>query len=81
MKLIGLVGGMSWYSTVTYYKLINKYISNKLGKEHSARIILNSMDFQEIKSLQTKGEWDSAVKLIIQEMKKLDAIGCELIGI
>lgn len=56
MKTIGLIGGMSWESTVTYYEIINRTIKEKLGGLHSGKIVLFSVDFQEIEECQAKGE-------------------------
>ena len=52
MKVIGLIGGMSWNSTLEYYRLINELVAEKLGSLHSARIILHSLDFEEIRQAQ-----------------------------
>ena len=57
MKTIGLIGGMSWESTVTYYQVINEAVKERLGGLHSARCILYSVDFQEIEECQAAGEW------------------------
>lgn len=57
MKIIGLIGGMSWESTIPYYKIINEEIKTKLGGLHSAKIILYSVDFDEIKKCQSCGNW------------------------
>jgi aspartate racemase len=58
MKTIGLLGGMSWHSTVRYYRLINEAVENELGGHHSARIVMISVDFAEIEALQRSGKWD-----------------------
>ncbi|RLG56749.1 MAG: aspartate racemase, partial [Candidatus Hydrothermarchaeota archaeon] len=58
MKTIGLVGGMSWESTLEYYRIINETVKEKLNKLHSAKIIMYSVDFEEIELLQHKGKWD-----------------------
>ncbi len=60
MKTIGMIGGMSWESTIPYYKQINETIKEKLGGLHSAKIILYSVDFHEIDRLQHAGDWDAA---------------------
>lgn len=64
MKKIGLLGGMSWESTVPYYKLINEHIKNKMGGLHSAELMLYSMDFQKIANLQKAGDWEGAGKVL-----------------
>src|SRR3546814_89290 len=60
MKTIGLIGGMSWESTVPYYRHINEAVKGRLGGLHSAKVILFSVDFQEIEELQHTGEWGKA---------------------
>lgn len=57
MKTIGLIGGMSWESTQTYYRLINQGVKARLGGLHSARLVLYSVDFAEIEALQRHGDW------------------------
>lgn len=57
MKTIGLIGGMSWESTITYYRLINEAVQSRLGGVHSARILMHSFDFDDIASLQRAGNW------------------------
>lgn len=59
MKTIGLIGGMSWKSTAEYYRIINELINERLGELHSAKIIMESVDFDEIVSLQRQGKWES----------------------
>lgn len=58
MKTIGLLGGMSWESTIPYYRLINEGIKQRLGGLHSAQVLLHSVDFYEIEECQRRGEWD-----------------------
>jgi hypothetical protein len=60
VKTIGLIGGMSWESTIPYYRIINETIKERLGGLHSARIVLYSVDFQEIERLQQAGNWEAA---------------------
>ena len=60
MKVIGLIGGMSWNSSLEYYRLINEFVAEKLGGLHSARIILYSLDFDEIERTQREARWDDA---------------------
>ncbi len=60
MKTIGLLGGMSWESTIPYYRLINEGVKQRLGGLHSAQILLHSVDFHEIELCQSRGEWDKA---------------------
>lgn len=64
MKTIGLLGGMSWESTASYYKAINEGVKSALGGLHSAKVCLYSVDFDEIEKLQHKGQWDETAKLL-----------------
>jgi len=57
MKTIGLIGGMSWESSIEYYRIINQHVRKELGGVHSAKIIMASLDFAEIEDLQIKAEW------------------------
>ncbi len=79
MKTIGLIGGMSWESTVTYYKYINETIKNKLGGFHSAKCILYSVDFHEIEALQSKGEWEKSGELLAEAAVSLEKSGADFI--
>ena len=69
MKRIGLIGGMSWESTITYSKIINEEISAKLGGLHSANIILYSLDFHELEKYQSKDDWEKVGEIIINVAK------------
>ena len=64
MKTIGLIGGMSWKSTIPYYSIINEYINEKLGGFHSARIILYSVEFDEIEKCQSGGDWEKSAEIL-----------------
>lgn len=79
MKKIGLIGGMSWESTVTYYKVINETIKQKLGGLHSGKIILESVDFQEIEKYQSNGEWDKSARVLIEAARNLEKAGAGFI--
>ena len=81
MKTIGLIGGMSWESTVTYYQLINETIKRELGGLHSAKILLYSVDFAEIEEYQAKGEWDKSAKVLSQIAVNLEKAGADFIVI
>ena len=71
MKTAGLLGGMSYESTIQYYKLINKKINNRLGNLNSAKILLYSFNFEEIEALQRNGEWDKSGDLLGVQAKHL----------
>jgi aspartate racemase len=77
MKTIGLLGGMSWESTIPYYRQINQHIKQQLGGLHSAKIILYSVDFADIEALQRSGDWDRAGELLAEAAVKLQAAGAD----
>lgn len=72
MKKIGMLGGMSWESTATYYKLLNEEIKNRLGGLHSAKIILSSVDFEEIEKFQHSSLWDETADILSKEAKSIE---------
>jgi aspartate/glutamate racemase len=77
MKTIGLLGGMSWESTLTYYRRINELVRQRLGGLHSARIVLHSVDFADIEELQRCGQWDAAGSLLAAAARTLEAAGAD----
>lgn len=79
MKTIGLLGGMSWESTALYYQQINKMVHGKLGKLHSAKVIINSVDFEEIAALQAKGLWQEAGAYLAEQALNLEKAGADCI--
>ena len=79
MKVIGLIGGMSWESTVTYYQIINEVIKEKLGGFHSGKIILYSVDFHEIEECQSHSEWDKSAEILGDAAKSLEKAGADFI--
>lgn len=79
MKTIGMIGGMSWESTVTYYQIINEVVKEELGGLHSAKIMLYSVDFEEIEKYQSGGEWDRAGGVLAEAAKKLEYAGADYI--
>ncbi len=79
MKTIGLVGGMSWESTALYYRLINEGVKKRLGGLHSAKIVLYSVDFQEIEALQHAGEWDRAGEVLAAAGRAVEAAGADFL--
>ena len=81
MKVIGLIGGLSWESTLEYYRTINETIREKLGGLHSARCIIYSFDFAEIATLQHQAEWDETLKHMIRAGQSLRKAGADLIVI
>lgn len=79
MKTIGLIGGMSWESTVPYYRHINETIRARLGGLHSARAVLVSVDFHDIEQLQRAGDWEAAGALLAGAARQLHAAGADCI--
>ena len=79
MKTIGLIGGMSWESTVPYYQIINRTIAEKLGGLHSARIILYSVDFFEIEQLQHEGRWEETGSILADAAQRLEKAGASFL--
>ncbi|MGL6197389.1 MAG: aspartate/glutamate racemase family protein [Lachnospiraceae bacterium] len=79
MKTIGLIGGMSWESTVTYYQVINETIKKQLGGLHSAKILLYSVDFAEIEECQSKGEWERSAEILGAAAQSLKTAGADFI--
>ena len=77
MKTLGLIGGMSWESTLPYYREINETIRAQLGGLHSAKIILYSVDFHDIEQLQSAGQWDAAGALLAQVAQTLERAGAD----
>jgi len=75
MKTIGLLGGMSWESTLTYYSLINQGVRDQLGGLHSAELVLYSVEFAEIEKLQNAGLWEEAGRLLVTAAKKIESAG------
>lgn len=81
MKTLGLLGGMSWESTVPYYRQINETVKERLGGLHSARLLLYSADFAQIERLQHAGDWDAAGRVLGEAARGLRLAGAELLVI
>ncbi|MCF3099813.1 aspartate/glutamate racemase family protein [Aeromonas australiensis] len=79
MKCIGLLGGMSWESTVSYYQALNRGVRAQLGGLHSARVLLNSIDFAAIERLQHAGDWPATARLLAAEARKLQDGGADFL--
>jgi aspartate racemase len=77
MKTIGIMGGMSWESTLLYYRLINEGVRARLGGLHSGSILLDSCDFAPMEKLQSKGDWDAIGEILSEKAKRLQAAGAE----
>lgn len=81
MKTIGLIGGMSWESTLEYYRLINQYVKERLGGLHSAKCLLYSFDFAEIEQLQTQDAWGALTKRMVAAVQTLQKGGADCLVI
>jgi aspartate racemase len=79
MKTIGMIGGMSWESSVEYYRLANQAVKERLGDLHSARIVMVSVDFAEIETLQREGRWDEATRAMIAAARQVQAGGADFL--
>ncbi|WP_417663853.1 aspartate/glutamate racemase family protein [Pseudidiomarina donghaiensis] len=79
MKTIGVIGGMSWESTQTYYRLINQKVREQLGGLHSAKLILYSVDFAEIEPLQHAGDWNGTAEILTEAVQALETAGADFI--
>lgn len=79
MKTIGLLGGMSWESTLGYYKAINERVKNTQGGLHSAKIAMYSVDFEPIEQLQHAGDWKGTAKILIEAAKNVQAAGADFL--
>ncbi|MFT3888016.1 MAG: aspartate/glutamate racemase family protein [Arachnia sp.] len=79
MRVIGMLGGMSWESTLHYYRLANELVRDRLGGLHSARIVLDSVDFADVEALQSSGEWDAAGALLAERARAVSAAGADFL--
>jgi len=79
MKTIGLIGGMSWESSLEYYKIINESVKEKLGGLHSAKSLMYSVDFEEIEKLQHEGNWNKLTEIMIEAAKNLENGGADFV--
>ncbi|WP_328692244.1 aspartate/glutamate racemase family protein [Streptomyces caniferus] len=79
MKVIGLIGGMSWESTAEYYRLLNELARRRLGGLHSARCVLYSLDFAEIEQLQVQGRWEEAGEILASAARSLEKAGADMV--
>ncbi len=79
MKTIGLIGGMSWESTIPYYRQINETVRERLGGLHSAKIVLYSVDFHEVEQLQHSGDWEAAAALLAGAARSLESAGADFL--
>lgn len=80
MKLLGLIGGLSWYSTSVYYRLINERVASRLGAGHSARLLLYSVDFDDFRVLQARDDWPAIEATLAEIAQRLERAGAELLA-
>lgn len=81
MKTIGLIGGMSWESSSEYYRIINQEVKARLGGLHSSKCILYSVDFEEIETCQSNGDWEKSAVIILKAARSLEAAGADFVVI
>lgn len=81
MKTIGMIGGMSWESSLEYYRIVNQAVKEKLGGFHSAQCILYSLDFDDVEKLQHQGDWESLTRLMIEAAQRVKKAGADFLVI
>lgn len=79
MKKIGMIGGMSWESSIEYYRIVNETVKEKLGGLHSAKSLMYSVDFAEIETLQSEGRWDEATQAMIEAAQHVESGGADFV--
>lgn len=79
MKTIGLIGGMSWESSLEYYRLLNTLVKERLGGTHSARCLMYSVDFHDIETLQKQARWDEATRIMVAAARRVQAGGADFL--
>jgi aspartate racemase len=79
MRTIGLIGGLSWHSTLEYYRLVNERVAEVRGGHASARVVMESLDFAEIRECQTSGDWERAGRLLADAGRRLEASGADVL--
>ncbi|QJD78174.1 aspartate/glutamate racemase family protein [Spirosoma rhododendri] len=79
MKTLGLIGGLSWYATSVYYTMLNQLTNQRLGKSHSSKLLLSSVDFEEFRLLQEAGEWDAIESMLSGVAIQLENAGADCI--
>jgi len=81
MKTIGLIGGMSWESSIEYYRIINQLVRERLGGLHSAKSVMYSVDFAEIETLQREGRWEEATQFMVEAARQVERGGADFVVI
>jgi aspartate racemase len=81
MRTVGLIGGMSWESTLPYYRQVNERVRDRLGGLHSSKLLLYSVDFAELEAMQRSGDWDAADALMVDAARRLQVAGAQALAI
>ncbi len=81
MKTVGMIGGMSWESSLEYYRIMNQAVKEKLGGFHSVQCILYSVDFDDVEKLQRRGDWESLTRLMIEAAQRVKKAGADFLVI
>jgi aspartate racemase len=81
MRVVGLIGGMSWKSTLPYYRQVNERVRERLGGLHSSKLLLHSVDFAELEAMQRSGDWHAADALMVDAARRLLAAGAQALAI
>ena len=79
MKTIGMIGGMSWESSIEYYRIVNEAVKERLGDLHSAKSVMVSVDFAEIEKLQREGRWEQATRAMVAAARSVEAGGADFL--
>jgi len=79
MKIIGLIGGISWVSTIEYYRIVNEEVNKRLGGIRSAKCVIYSLDPGELKAFQERGDWDNVTKILLNAARSLEKAGVDAI--
>ena len=79
MQTIGIIGGMSWYSTINYYRIINAQVQEALGGHHSARVLIDSLDFDAVRACQLAEDWDAAGAMLAASGRRLQDAGADTV--
>jgi aspartate racemase len=79
MKTIGMIGGMSWESSLEYYRIVNEAVKERLGGFHSAKCVMYSVDFEEIERFQHQGDWDAATEVMVDAARRVERGGADLL--
>ena len=79
LRTIGMLGGMSWESSLEYYRIANELVRERLGSTHSARIVLDSLDFADIETLQNEGRWEDAADVLVERARAVERAGADLL--